>query len=297
MTTQTKSRKAFTLLELLAVIAIIGILAGVILVKYDQVRENGWSTRCKGNLRTIYQAALNYSNDHSAYFPYAGPHEDHDPLANTWHEHKGWVNWTGTGDWPNGPNYPGRMTQPVWYGNNARTSIREGTIWEYINRDMGAYYCPKFRALAQGTYRSSDAQYDVVRSYAMNYRFGCVVTHTNYFIGDPVNLQWFGQEASRTLMFADMPLSLNYPGGTRPAVCSVAAASGNEGGDGVLDGSTPPAGSPPTQTYDSIGFIHHMAGEYRGHAVFLDGHIEAVGLKQPSGTWSNRTYDACSGQF
>jgi len=294
MIKQTGRRNAFTLLELLVVIAIIAILAAVFATKYGQIRENGWSTQCKANLRSLYQAALNYANDNNATFPYAGPFEYQDPLTGIYYERKGWVNWTGTGIWPDGPQT--KMTQPTWYEDDthhARAAITNGSLWEYTNRDMGTYLCPKFRSLVKN---AKGQTYNVVRSYAMNYYFGCSDGHTSktsFNAGfDAVNLQALDQEASRTMMFADMPLTLTCLGNNQ-AVCTVSALSGGAGGDGVLD--APETTSVP---YESIGYLHPMGGEYRGHVVFLDGHIEAVGLVSLGGnSWSNRTHDACIGQF
>ena len=283
----TNRRNAFTLLELLVVITIIAILAGVLAGNYGQVRENGWSTSCKGHLKNLYQAALNYSVDNRGGYPHAGPYETHDDLNNTYAEQKAWVNWTGTGIWPAGPNH---MIPPTWYGSLAWTSITNGTLWDYTSHDSSAYFCPKFRSLKNG--------YDVKRSYVMNGYFGCQNTQTNQ---DSLSVDPRATEASRTLMFADMQDRINYPGrtsaGNMPVVCTVCAVGSTPpgpGDDGVLEATSLLS---PYVTYESIGYIHRMAGDYYGHVVFMDGHIEAVGLKQADGSLSNRTFDACSGQY
>ena len=301
MTKRTSRRTAFTLVELLVVIVIIAILAAALLGKYGQIRENGWSTQCKANLRSLYQAALNYAADHSGTYPHAGPFEKVglDPSSGqlVYSENKGWVNWTGTGNWPSGPNYPGNMTMPTWYGSAAygsaaRISITNGTLWEYTGRDWNAYFCPKFRYLAHQTYASSDSHYNVLRSYAMNAYFGCVANKN-----DGVTLDGGIQEASRTLLFADMQPQKTYLGDNSKVVCS--SWAGNGGDDGVLTATNAPSGYTTTE---SIGYIHRMSGEYRGHAVFMDGHVAAVGLFYNDagvafGTPTNRTYDACVGQY
>jgi len=311
MTKQTSKQTAFTLVELLAVIVVIAVLAAALLGKYGQIRENGWSTQCKANLRSLYQAALNYTSDNGGYYPHAGPYETYDALSRTYSEHKGWVNWTGTGNWVppnNNSSQASTMTQPTWNGKNASISITNGTLWEYTSHDMNAYFCPKFRYLAHQTYASSDSRYNVVRSYVMNSYFGCAANP----LWDGINLTGLSQEASRTLMFADMQPQLNYlgniPGNNQ--VCNyyaghndTSANSNQNGDDGVLMATNAPSGYPPvTMSAESIGFIHRMSNEYRGHAVFMDGHIAAVGLFYNDagvayGTPTNRTYDACMGQF
>lgn len=292
---KTINQKAFTLLELLVVIAIIGVLSAVLLTQYSQIREHGWSTRCKANLRTLYQAALNFSVANGGTYPRAGSWEyaELQPDGSSlYKEQKGWVTWIALGaqpTWPNSSPQVGLMTASTWSGNIARDSIMQGTLWEYTMKDKGVYFCPKFRSLKPG--------YDVARSYVMNRKFGfvseCDNLQTNVNFGD------LSDEASRTLLFTDMSVQRVY-GKTTTEVCDRFAGDGTScGGDGALDyrwwwGS--PYGS-PYKNFESIGFIHVMSGGYYGHAVFLDGHIEAIGLKQNSGSYSNRTYDACIGKF
>ncbi|AHF92070.1 N-terminal cleavage protein [Opitutaceae bacterium TAV5] len=57
----------FTLIELLTVIAIIGVLAGLMLATLGRVRSHARSTQCKSNLRQIGVAAGMYSVDDRGY--------------------------------------------------------------------------------------------------------------------------------------------------------------------------------------------------------------------------------------
>jgi prepilin-type N-terminal cleavage/methylation domain-containing protein/prepilin-type processing-associated H-X9-DG protein len=58
------TRRAFTLVELLAVIAVIGVLAGIIFSAIGSVRESAHRAECASNLRQIGTALLQFSNDH-----------------------------------------------------------------------------------------------------------------------------------------------------------------------------------------------------------------------------------------
>lgn len=62
---------AFTLIELLTVIAIIGILAAILIPVVGAVRESARSAQCKSNLRQWHSAAIMYANDHDGRMPRA----------------------------------------------------------------------------------------------------------------------------------------------------------------------------------------------------------------------------------
>ena len=60
----------FTLVELLAVIAIIVILAAILIPVFSRVRASGRSAQCQSNLRQIWFATNLYVNEHRV-FPYS----------------------------------------------------------------------------------------------------------------------------------------------------------------------------------------------------------------------------------
>ena len=68
-----------TLIELMIVIAIVGILAAVAIPIYTQYRSRGYVTEAKGALLRVAQEEENYKAEHGSYPP-SGAHKDYLPF-------------------------------------------------------------------------------------------------------------------------------------------------------------------------------------------------------------------------
>jgi prepilin-type N-terminal cleavage/methylation domain-containing protein/prepilin-type processing-associated H-X9-DG protein len=66
-------RHGFTLLEILVVVAIIGLLVAILMPSLAKAREQAREAKCLSNLRTLAQAMIMYADDHQGRLPNANP--------------------------------------------------------------------------------------------------------------------------------------------------------------------------------------------------------------------------------
>ena len=73
---KTPTTRAFTLIEMLVVITIIGVLAGILLPSLMRARDTAKRTYCQNNLRQLNVALIKYCSLYDGYFPdiFEGPY-------------------------------------------------------------------------------------------------------------------------------------------------------------------------------------------------------------------------------
>ena len=193
------NKRAFTLIEMLLVVAIIAILAMLLYPALGRIRESGRSTRCVSNLRQLQVAAINYAGG-NGWLPECTSywHSNDDGTKSHWHGWVAWYNIYGASDSQgSGGNY-------AWYGANGYASVTNGSLWGYV-KNSDVYYCPTF-AMSKNCNRS-----DTKWNYAMNNQISTRDVTT--VPGQQINV--LGMEATKTFMFCDNTLanlSTAYPG-------------------------------------------------------------------------------------
>ena len=144
---------AFTIPEILAVIAIIVIIISLLLPTLSKVREIGEKTVCMSNLHQISLAARTYGTESNGYIV----------SSRTWTVHS-----TGSNKWVNTPVT--HSWKDAWHTEEA---LVLGELWPYLpNKDL--WKCPSFMRVktigANPTYQCGhrDDEIEVKFTYSMN---------------------------------------------------------------------------------------------------------------------------------
>ncbi len=166
-----KTRRAFTLVELLVVISIIALLMAILLPALNRAREQGKRALCLSNLRQLTACWIMYADDNSdklvnaaprsgdpcpdcpgpdcpgdcaAHIPTPGDGDDTTPF------HINELPWIGKG-WHD--NYNGGQ---IASEECQKCAIETGALYKYI-RDNDIYRCPNGRKGALATYTIIDS--------------------------------------------------------------------------------------------------------------------------------------------
>lgn len=108
---------AFTLTELLVVLAIVGILVAIIIPILSSARSSARASQCKSNLRQVGVAALLYAQENKGFFP---------PGRTGWSAAQYWPAWLGDIKY-NSTNTDQIFTCPSMYSEENYYSLNLGT--------------------------------------------------------------------------------------------------------------------------------------------------------------------------
>ena len=119
-------RRAFTLIEILVVIAIIALLAGLLFPVFARAREEGRKTSCASNMKQLGIAFQQYTQDSRGKYPLAGQ----------------FGNWLpGSGTWVAGDTANPIADLTTQEPNGNKANIEAGALFPYV-KSTAVYICP-----------------------------------------------------------------------------------------------------------------------------------------------------------
>lgn len=274
-------KKAFTLVELLVVIGILGILMAVLVGTFGGSTESSRTAKCQSNLRNLAMAVHSYAQETvsqtypNGYYPYAGSFNQFSGWSKdrSTVQARGWISWStlgSSGSYSYSDEDSGRMC------------ITNGTIWKAMKGAYECYVCPACEKKSKSKGRSV-----ALWSYAMNAWFDWASRGQK-----PVSQSHRGRgyrnftRAERTLLFAEIPCDEIGEGGDANMACDpILQYKGCEGSNN-----------------ESIGFNHKDGKIAIANVCFADGHIEKYRKPKSGDTeeltrWLCQPYDDNGNDF
>ena len=262
-------KKAFSLVELLVVIGIIAVLAGVLLATFGGGSESARAAQCLANMKNLANACQTYgveSDDHI--YPRSFPDEGKVMKVQngrpkiTYRENKGWISWFSKGNYPNGSAQSSQSNPIIGFRSSdeekSTYALTNGCLWKLVSRNRATYVCP-----SHGKQYGKETK--PTWSYLMNEKF---------------KWQEFGklERADRVLLLSEIPFKSWHswlPDGTGTstdddAVLQYPSTDGSGGTD------SPGANNSSGSGHETLGANHVNGRNLFAHVAFADGHTEKL---------------------
>ncbi|HVU08170.1 MAG TPA: type II secretion system protein [Verrucomicrobiae bacterium] len=173
-------RGAFTLIELLTVISIVGILSALVLPALTNAREKARSVLCLNNTKQLTLAWQLYADDHDQFLPYNLGSNNGKGIS-TVQTNLNWVD--------------GVMTWGLEPDNTNVEKLAHSGLGIYMSRAFNVYHCPSDHALS--SIQRQAGWTARVRSYSMNAMVGDagLASASGYNVNNPYYRQFFKMTA------------------------------------------------------------------------------------------------------
>ena len=265
---------AFSLVELIVVMGIIAVLAGVLMASFGGGTESARAARCLSNMKNLASATQTYGMS-SSYYPLAGNlaymtmvQQKGNRVKKEYKENAGWISANSQNVYPSTSySTPESVSMYSKDQEAARYALTNGVLWKCVSGSRETYVCPE-----HAKHMGSAVQ--VNWSYLMNAAFGWDKAKR------PRANAWSGRteygtlsRSDKTLLFSEVPfMGFNgwQPEGSGGSTDTDAILQYSESG---LDskGSFSGGGSA-----EEIGVNHKNGKFYFAHVAFADGHVEKL---------------------
>lgn len=271
-----KTKKGFSLVELLIVIGIIAVLGGVMLTQFSGSTESALATSCLNNMRSLCNAVLAEASQDDCY-PAAGPYRylDVDPNSDDYKKTLWAQGWIGQGE--------GNRSVSCYHtdeGGYQHYAITNGTIWRAMGGKKDAYVCPAHvKHCKRGKYPMPSWSYVMNSYFGWDYGESAGLTGNRRSYGSgKMSFSYTsspkkrGRSAEKVLLFAELPYIV-IRGMQTPDIMTSAEKSNDmvlqyeNDVNGVAKANKAAEGSP-----EAIGFNHKVGNDYSAHVAFADGH-------------------------
>lgn len=256
-------KKAFTLVELLVVIGIISILAGILIAALSGSGESAKAVKCLTNMKNISNAI--HAQGMGGMFPLAGSVDVYATDMQTSNNKgigvaHGWIGWQSD---QQGSGYISPYSSDE---ELRRKCFENGAIWKAVSANSSVYVCPVHREIVKKQLGSSLPN-GPAWSYVVNARFGWMYK-SSPFIHTPQQQYDTMKRSDRILLLAELPFLKNS---VQDPTFNSGAAKEN---DPILQYRNCEGGG-----QEVMGFNHKQGKrDIYAHVCFADGHTEKFKL-------------------
>ena len=255
-------KKGFSLVELLVVIGIIGILAGVLMGVFSGGGDSARAARCLSNMKNLANACQTYGMKTSRY-PNAGSIEtlEMDTSAGVrnvkklYRDRAGWISLDTEGKYPS-QSHSANSVIGMYCEDESKAAhaLTNGCLWVYVARNRQTYICPQH-------VKKCGKNAKPLWSYLMNEFFEWDDSEGGKSYSTTGKCKWYGHlnNADKILLFSEVPF-MNY--------CSWQP----EGEGGTIDTDSVLQYS----KNELIGANHVSGRNLFAHVAFADGHVEKL---------------------